>query len=196
MPPPGGRLAVATDGHVVSPLFFPGGDIGTLAVHGTVNDLAMGGAVPMYLTVGFILEEGLPLADLARIVRSLAQAAREAGVAVITGDTKVVEQGKGDGVFITTTGIGVVPDGVNLSGHLAQPGDAVLDLGCGLGLFAHVLRQRGGTQHYLGVDVDAGKITRAQRAAADLQDVRFDCVDVQAPLPAQSGHVLLLDVLQ
>lgn len=126
VPPPGGRLAVATDGHVVSPLFFPGGDIGSLAVHGTVNDLAMGGAVPLYLTVGFILEEGLPLADLARIVRSLAHAAREAGVAVITGDTKVVEQGKGDGVFITTTGIGVVPDGVNLSGHLAQPGDAVL----------------------------------------------------------------------
>ena len=86
----------------------------------------MGGATPLYLTVGFILEEGLPLADLARIVRSLAHAAREAGVAVITGDTKVVEQGKGDGVFITTTGIGVVPDGVNLSGHLAQPGDAVL----------------------------------------------------------------------
>ena len=126
LPPPGGRIAMATDSHVISPLFFPGGDIGSLAVHGTVNDLAMGGATPLYLSAGFILEEGLPLADLARIVRSMAAAAREAGVAIVTGDTKVVERGKGDGVFISTTGVGVVADGVNLSGDQARPGDVVL----------------------------------------------------------------------
>lgn len=126
LPPPGGRIAIATDSHVISPLFFPGGDIGSLAVHGTVNDLAMGGATPLYLSAGFILEEGLPLADLARIVRSMAAAARAAGVAIVTGDTKVVERGKGDGVFISTTGVGVVADGVNLSGDQARPGDVIL----------------------------------------------------------------------
>jgi len=117
---------MATDSHVVSPLFFPGGDIGCLSVHGTVNDVAMSGAKPLYLSASFILEEGFPLADLKRIAESMAQAAREAGVAIITGDTKVVEQGKGDGVFITTTGVGVVPDGVNISGDRARPGDAIL----------------------------------------------------------------------
>jgi len=128
--PPPGRLVISTDSHVVAPLFFPGGDIGCLAVHGTVNDVAMAGARPLYLTAGFILEEGLPLADLARIVESMARAAREAGVAVIAGDTKVVERGKGDGCFITTTGIGVVPDGVHVSGDRASPGDAILVSGC------------------------------------------------------------------
>ncbi|MTW19522.1 hydrogenase expression/formation protein HypE [Allochromatium palmeri] len=123
---PPGRLVMSTDGHVVSPLFFPGGDIGSLAVHGTINDVAMSGARPLHLAAGFILEEGFPLADLARIVASLAQAAREAGVTVVTGDTKVVERGKGDGVFITTTGIGVVPEGVSISGDRARPGDAIL----------------------------------------------------------------------
>ena len=124
--PPPGRLVMACDGHVVAPLFFPGGDIGSLAVHGTVNDIAMAGARPLYLAAGFILEEGLPLADLRRIVESMAQAASAAGVAVVTGDTKVVEQGKGDGVFITTTGIGVVPDGVEIGGDRARPGDRIL----------------------------------------------------------------------
>jgi hydrogenase expression/formation protein HypE len=122
----GGRMVMATDSHVVSPLFFPGGDIGCLSVHGTVNDVAMSGAVPLYLSASFILEEGFPLADLARIVESMARAAREAGVAIVTGDTKVVERGKGDGVFITTTGIGMVPAGVNISGERAQPGDAII----------------------------------------------------------------------
>ncbi|MDP2155358.1 MAG: hydrogenase expression/formation protein HypE [Sulfuricella sp.] len=123
---PGGRMVMATDSHVVSPLFFPGGDIGCLSVHGTVNDVAMAGAVPLYLSAAFILEEGFPLADLARIVESMARAAREAGVPIVTGDTKVVERGKGDGVFITTTGIGVVPAGVNISGERALPGDAII----------------------------------------------------------------------
>ncbi len=123
---PGGRLVMATDSHVVSPLFFPGGDIGSLAVHGTVNDVAMSGAKPVFLSAGFILEEGFPLADLERIVISMAAAAREAGTPIVTGDTKVVERGKGDGVFINTTGIGAVPDGVNISGDRARPGDKIL----------------------------------------------------------------------
>ena len=101
--PPPGRLVMSTDGHVISPLFFPGGDIGCLSVHGTINDVAMAGARPLYLAAGFILEEGFPLADLARIVESMARAANEAGVPVVTGDTKVVERGKADGLFITTT---------------------------------------------------------------------------------------------
>ena len=121
-----GRLVVSTDSHVVSPLFFPGGNIGALSVHGTVNDVAVMGATPLYLTAGFILEEGFPLADLEKIVISMAQAANEAGVKLVAGDTKVVEQGKGDGIFITTTGIGMLADGINLSGNQAQPGDAVL----------------------------------------------------------------------
>lgn len=124
--PPPGRMVMSTDGHVISPLFFPGGDIGSLAVHGTINDVAMAGARPLYLAVGFILEEGFPLADLARIVESMARAAAAAGVPVVTGDTKVVEQGKADGIFITTTGVGVVPDGVDVSGDRARPGDSVL----------------------------------------------------------------------
>jgi hydrogenase expression/formation protein HypE len=121
-----GRMVVTTDSYVVSPLFFPGGDIGSLAVHGTVNDIAMAGAKPLYLTAGFIIEEGFALKDLDHIVTSMAEAARAAGVAIVTGDTKVVERGKGDGVFINTTGIGVVPLGVSPSGDRARPDDAIL----------------------------------------------------------------------
>jgi len=123
---PAGRMVMTTDGYVISPLFFPGGDIGSLSVHGTVNDVAMAGARPIALSASFILEEGLPLADLKRIVDSMARASKEAGVPVVTGDTKVVEQGKADGVFISTAGIGVVPDGVTISGDRAQVGDVVL----------------------------------------------------------------------
>lgn len=123
---PSGRLVVSTDAHVVSPLFFPGGDIGSLSVHGTLNDVAMAGARPISLTASFILEEGFPLADLERIVISMANAAREAGVPVVSGDTKVVEKGKGDGVFISTTGIGVLAEGVSISPMRARPGQAVL----------------------------------------------------------------------
>ena len=124
--PAGHRLVMATDGHVVSPLFFPGGDVGCLSVHGTINDVAMCGARPLYLSASFILEEGFPLAQLQRIVQSMAAASREAGVPVVTGDTKVVEQGKGDGVFISTTGVGVVPHGIEVGGALARPGDVIL----------------------------------------------------------------------
>ncbi|MFZ0942406.1 MAG: hydrogenase expression/formation protein HypE [Syntrophobacteraceae bacterium] len=122
----GWRLAMTTDSYVVDPIFFPGGNIGSLAVHGTVNDLAMRGAKPLYITAGFILEEGLVFSDLKKIVMSMAQAAREAGVQVIAGDTKVVPRGKADKVFINTSGIGVVPAGIDLGGQNARPGDLVL----------------------------------------------------------------------
>jgi hydrogenase expression/formation protein HypE len=122
----GARLAFTTDGFVVTPIFFPGGDIGTLAVNGTVNDLAMGGAKPLYLSAAFILEEGLMTGELARVVESMRRAADAAGVQLVAGDTKVVNRGKGDKVFITTTGIGVVDRGTELSADRARPGDVVL----------------------------------------------------------------------
>jgi hydrogenase expression/formation protein HypE len=127
-----GTLAFTTDSYVVRPLFFPGGDIGSLAVHGTVNDLAMCGAMPLWLSAGFILEEGLPMETLQRVVDSMARAAKEAGVSIVTGDTKVVDKGKGDGIFINTAGIGVVPPGVKVGPQRVVSGDAILvsgDLG-------------------------------------------------------------------
>lgn len=123
---PKANLAVTTDSYVISPLFFPGGDIGALAVHGTINDLAMAGAKPLYLTAAFILEEGFPLPDLQRIVASMGSAARSADVAIICGDTKVVERGKGDGVFINTTGIGVIDEDMSLSKQAVQVGDQLI----------------------------------------------------------------------
>ncbi|NWF53562.1 MAG: hydrogenase expression/formation protein HypE [Syntrophaceae bacterium] len=122
----GGRWAFTTDSYVVTPVFFPGGDIGRLAVCGTVNDLSMSGAQPLYLSVGFIIEEGFSLPDLKRIVESMQRTADEAGVAIITGDTKVVNRGAADGIFINTAGIGRVPPGIHISGHNARPGDKVL----------------------------------------------------------------------
>ena len=121
-----GRMAFTTDSFVVKPLFFPGGDIGSLAVHGTINDLAMGGAKPLFLSTAFIIEEGLSMETLRRIVDSLGRAARDCGVQIVTGDTKVVDKGSGDGVFINTTGLGVVTEGVYLSAGAARPGDAVI----------------------------------------------------------------------
>ncbi|AKU90142.1 hydrogenase expression/formation protein HypE [Vulgatibacter incomptus] len=122
----GSRIAFTTDSYVVSPIFFPGGDIGSLAVHGTVNDLAMGGAVPVALSLSLILEEGLPLADLERVIESARAAANAVGVPVVTGDTKVVGHGSGDGIFINTSGIGVVPDGLELGSAHVRPGDQIL----------------------------------------------------------------------
>jgi hydrogenase expression/formation protein HypE len=122
----GARLAFTTDSFVVSPLFFPGGDIGDLAVNGTVNDLAVSGARPLYLSAGFILEEGFPVANLQRIVASMASAAGHAGVAIVTGDTKVVEGGKADGCYINTAGVGVLDPGISLGAHQARPGDVVM----------------------------------------------------------------------
>ncbi len=126
LPVQSGRPVLTTDGHVISPLFFPGGDIGSLAVHGTVNDIAMAGATPVALTASFILEEGFPLADLERVVQSMAMAAEEAGVPVVAGDTKVVEKGKGDGIFISTAGYGIAPDGVDIGPHRVRSGQAIL----------------------------------------------------------------------
>ena len=123
---PGSRIAVSTDSFVVQPLFFPGGCIGNLAVHGTVNDLAMSGANPLYLTAGFILEEGLPIEQLIRIVNEMGRSAREAGVTIIAGDTKVVERGHGDGCYINTAGIGILPASRHISIDRARPGDVVL----------------------------------------------------------------------
>ena len=122
----GCRLAFTTDSFVVKPLFFPGGDIGSLAVHGTVNDLAMGGATPLFLSAAFIIEEGFSMEELRRVVASFGDAARTASIEVVTGDTKVVERGSGDGLFINTSGIGLVPPGLALSANQARPGDRVL----------------------------------------------------------------------
>ena len=128
-PAAGERIAYSTDSFVVTPHFFPGGDIGRLAACGTVNDVATSGAVPKYLSCGFILEEGFPVADLKRICKSMAEMAKEAGVHIVTGDTKVVNRGHGDGVFINTSGIGFIPEGVSLSGAFCKPGDKVLVTG-------------------------------------------------------------------
>jgi len=121
-----GRMVMTTDGYVVSPLFFPGGDIGLLAVNGTINDIAMAGAKPLYMSASFIIEEGFPLADLQRVAQSMGEASRAGGVPIITGDTKVVERGKADGLFISTACVGVAPEGVELSGDKARPGDVIL----------------------------------------------------------------------
>lgn len=121
-----GRLAFTTDSYVINPLFFPGGNIGKLAVCGTVNDLAMSGAKPLYISCGFIIEDGLPLAELEAVVASMAQTAKEAGVVIVTGDTKVVNKGAADKLFINTAGIGEIPVGINICGNNAQPGDVVI----------------------------------------------------------------------
>jgi len=122
----GKNLAMTTDCYVVDPIFFPGGDIGSLAVHGTVNDLSMQGAYPLYLTLGLMLEEGLPMEDLIRIIDSVAEASKEAGVKIVAGDTKVVPRGNMDKIFINTSGIGIIPDGVDVSSHNARPGDKLI----------------------------------------------------------------------
>lgn len=123
---PHGRLAVTTDSYVISPYFFPGGDIGMLAVCGTVNDLSMAGAKPLYLTSGFIIEEGFPFDHLKIILDSMKAVSREIGVKIITGDTKVVERGKGDGIFINTAGVGIIEDGIDIAPANIRPGDKVI----------------------------------------------------------------------
>ncbi len=123
---PGSKIAFTTDSYVVSPIFFPGGNIGELAVNGTVNDLAMVGARPLYLSTGFVIEEGFPLESLRRILISMADSAKKANVRIVAGDTKVVDKGKGDGIFITSAGIGSIPEGVNLGAEMIKPGDKVI----------------------------------------------------------------------
>jgi hydrogenase expression/formation protein HypE len=154
----GSRIAITTDSFVVNPLFFPGGDIGSLAVHGTINDLAMGGAKPLFLSVAFILEEGLPIETLRRVVESLKRAASDAGVQVVTGDTKVVEKGKGDGLFINTTGIGVVPHGLDLSADRAQAGDKVVLSGSIGDHGIAILMQREGLEFESAIESDSAAL--------------------------------------
>jgi hydrogenase expression/formation protein HypE len=153
-----GRLVTSVDAHIVAPLFFPGGDIGKLAICGTVNDVAVSGGIPKYITAAFILEEGLNIETLQKIVHSMQATALEAGVEIVSGDTKVVEKGKGDGVFITTTGIGFVPEGRNIHGANAQPGDQILISG---NLGDHgiaVLAARGDLGFETGVESDTAPL--------------------------------------
>jgi hydrogenase expression/formation protein HypE len=172
----GTRIAVTTDSFVVKPLFFPGGDIGSLAVHGTVNDLAMGGARPLFITVAFIIEEGLSVDVLRRVVNSLQQAAADADVQVITGDTKVVEKGKGDGLFINTTGIGLVPDGLELSADRARPGDKVLLSGSVGEHGIAILAQREGLEFESTIESDSAALhtltAEILRASSEIRCMR------------------------
>jgi hydrogenase expression/formation protein HypE len=173
----GQRLAFTTDSFVVKPLFFPGGDIGSLAVHGTINDLAMGGAEPLFLSAAFIIEEGLPMDQLRRVVTSMQRAASAARVQVVTGDTKVVERGKGDGLFINTTGIGLVADDVELSADRARPGDKVLLSGSIGEHGIAILAQREGIEFETTIESDSaalhtlvGKMLRAGQGIRCMRD--------------------------
>jgi hydrogenase expression/formation protein HypE len=154
------RLAFTTDSYVVRPLFFPGGDIGSMAVHGTVNDLAMSGAKPLFLSTGYILEEGLPLDTLQRVVQSMKDAADYSGVQIVTGDTKVVDRGKGDGVYINTAGIGIIEHSLAISPHSVKPGDAVLVSG-DLGRHGMaVMAVREGLEFESAIESDSAPVTR------------------------------------
>ena len=166
----GTRLAVTTDAFVVRPIFFPGGDIGRLAVHGTVNDLAVGGAEPLLLSAAFILEEGLELSELSRVVASMRAACAEAGVTVVTGDTKVVDRGKGDKVFITTTGIGVVPANRSLSIGAARPGDRVIVSGTIGDHGIAIMSVREGLEFETVIESDSAPLTDLVRVVLEASD--------------------------
>ncbi len=169
----GGRLAFSTDSYVVDPIFFPGGNIGDLAINGTVNDIAMCGASPMYLSAAMIIEEGFLLSDLKSIVSSMAEAARNAGVSVVTGDTKVVPKGAADKLFINTSGIGVIPEGVNISGHLARPGDRVILSGSIADHGMAILTQREGLSFDSPVRSDSAALNRlVERMLAVTREIR------------------------
>lgn len=175
LPAQDGRLAMTTDSYVVHPLFFPGGDIGSLAVHGTINDLAMMGASPRYLSAGFILEEGLPIATLKQVVSSMAKTAQDCGVHIVCGDTKVVDRGKGDQIFINTTGLGVIPQSVDIGPHRLTPGDRIIVSG---DLGAHgmaVLSQREGLEFSGNLRSDSAPL---HTVIADLlkHDIAIHCL--------------------
>ncbi|MEU4216155.1 hydrogenase expression/formation protein HypE [Actinoplanes sp. NPDC026623] len=220
----GARLALSTDSYVVKPMFFPGGSIGDLAVNGTVNDLAMSGATPLYLSTAFILQEGTALADLARIAEAMGAAAQAAGVRLVTGDTKVVDSGSGDGVYINTTGVGVVAGGVDIAAHRAAVGDAVLisgDIGehgvavmsCREGLeFGTAMRSDTAPLHDLvaamiatGADLHAlrdptrGGVSASLNEIARAAGVGVELVERDLPVPAgvrDACSLLGLDPLQ
>ncbi len=164
---PKGKMAFSTDSYVVDPIFFPGGDIGELAVNGTVNDVAMCGAVPLYISVGLIIEEGLALKDLKTILESMAVAAKKAGVSIVTGDTKVVPRGKADKIFINTSGVGVIPDGVDVSGDRAKPGDKVIVSGTIADHGITILSEREGLKFDSDVRTDSAPLNHMVKAVID-----------------------------
>lgn len=166
-----GRLAFTTDSHVVDPIFFPGGDIGRLAVFGTVNDLAMSGARPLYLSIALVIEEGLPRAELDRVMKSVAEATEEAGAKIVTGDTKVVNRGGADKLFINTAGIGLVPPGVDISGSRASPGDKIILSGSIGDHGIAVISQREGLQFRVPVESDCAPL---HNMVADMLEVSSD----------------------
>jgi hydrogenase expression/formation protein HypE len=171
----GARVALTTDSYVVTPLFFPGGDIGKLAVHGTINDLAMSGAAPLALSAAFILEEGFSLEELARVVASMAEAARAAGVPIATGDTKVVPRGKADQMFVTTSGVGLVPPGVDISASNARPGDRILLSGTIGDHGMAVMSKREGLEFEGAIESDTAPLHRlvaAMTAAGEIHALR------------------------
>jgi hydrogenase expression/formation protein HypE len=197
----GQRLAFTTDSYVVRPLFFPGGDLGSLAVHGTVNDLAMAGARPLYLSAAFIIEEGLPMETLWKIADSMRQAAQAAGVHIITGDTKVVDKGKGDGLFINTAGIGVLDHSLEINSRQVRPGDAVLVSG---DLGRHgiaIMGVREGLEFESAIESDsapvAGPVLELVRSGVQvhcLRDItRGGLTSVLNEIAEASGLALLLD---
>lgn len=157
---PGSRIAMSTDTYVVNPVFFPGGNIGRLAICGTVNDVATSGAKPLYISVGFILEEGFPVEDLKKIVDTMRETAREAGVHIVTGDTKVVEKGHGDGIFINTAGVGVLAEGVDLSGDYVKPGDVVLLSGTLGDHGIAIVSTREGLEFETSIETDAAPLNQ------------------------------------
>ncbi|MBI3932056.1 MAG: hydrogenase expression/formation protein HypE [Acidobacteria bacterium] len=195
------RLAFTTDTFVVKPLVFPGGDIGSLAVHGTINDLAMGGARPLFLSAAFILEEGLPMETLRRVTASLQGAAAAAGVPVVTGDTKVVEKGSGDGLFVNTSGIGLVEDGLLLSSDQARPRDAVLLSGTLGDHGIAILAQREGLEFECPIESDSAalhglvaRLLAATREVRCLRDpTRGGLASALNEIAARSGVGMLLD---
>ncbi len=162
------KIAISTDSFTVTPLFFPGGDIGKLAVHGTVNDLAMSGATPLWLTVGFILEEGMPMDHLGRIVTSMAVAAKSAAVAIVAGDTKVVDRGHGDGVFINTTGFGLVPEALNIGPDQARAGDIILLSGTVGDHGVAVMSKREGLEFETAIESDTAALHTLVAAMLDV----------------------------
>lgn len=170
-----GSVAFTTDSYVVSPLFFPGGDIGAMAVYGTVNDLAMAGAVPQYLSLGFVLEEGLPMEVLWQVVQSIQQAAQQAAVEIVTGDTKVVERGKGDGLYINTAGIGTVRHPWSIGPQSVRPGDAIL-LSGDIGRHAiAVMAQREGLEFDTRLESDVAPVSKTVQALL-AQDIEIHCL--------------------
>lgn len=170
------RLAFTTDSYVVSPLFFPGGDIGKLAICGTINDLAMSGAKPLYMSASFIIEEGFPVADLKRIVRSMRKVAEESGVQIVAGDTKVVGEGAADGIFVNTTGVGLIPEGVHISGANAQPGDMIMVSGTLGDHGIAILSQREGLEFASSLESDCaplqGLVARMLEASPEIHCLR------------------------